>query len=125
MKRYNVSVNVSGDCGCSRDTSFVLVHDLVNSIGNFERGLEARVYPNPSDGRVNMELRSLLPGRVRFTLFTSQGQELEEWFSQVEAGGHHHLLLDLSAYAGGVYLLRVQQDDNRINSLRLMRAMTR
>ncbi len=124
-KRYNVSVNVSGDCGCSRDTSFVLVHDLVNSVSDQAISSLAGVFPNPTTGVQSISFQGLLPGRVGFTLSTIQGRVLEQWSSQVEAGGHHHLLLDLSAYAGGVYLLRVQQDDNRVYTLRLVRAMTR
>ena len=69
------------------------------------------VYPNPSNGIFYLEA----PSETQYEVYELRGGKLLE--GRVENGSH---TLDLSAYAKGVYLLRLQSGE-RIETQRLMR----
>lgn len=69
---------------------------------------EVAVFPNPSNGTLNIDLAQYAGRAVRLELFSAQGQllktvEIDEVQTQIEQ-------MNLSAFENGMYMLRVQSE---------------
>ena len=69
---------------------------------------EVAVFPNPSNGTLNIDLAQYAGREVRLELFSAQGQllktvEIDEVQTQIEQ-------MNLSAFENGMYMLRVQSE---------------
>jgi regulation of enolase protein 1 (concanavalin A-like superfamily) len=78
------------------------------STNNEQRSTDFQVYPNPTSGELNVDLAQYLGRAVRLEVYSLTGQllrfvEIDEVQTAVER-------LDLSGFAGGMYLIRVKSD---------------
>ena len=81
------------------------IHDYVMVItdGVNELNAETKVYPNPTNGQVNIEAE----GMNRVTVTNALGQTV---FDATTDG--NQMILDLSHYGTGIYLIRINFDNN-------------
>ena len=61
------------------------------------------IYPNPTDGRLNVECHLPYTDAVRLTLFDVYGQELLRQVS-THSAGKYNAILDLSDFPAGLYI---------------------
>ena len=67
------------------------------------------VFPNPSEGLVNLELKQFVPGNYRMTVFNAQGQLTMT--DQLEISADQQLVqLDLSSFPKGAYIIKVASE---------------
>jgi len=118
LQKYDVSVEVSGECGCSRDTSFVAIHDLVNSTNSIEAILSANIYPNPTKGVLHLFGNDEGYKSLNWEIFSIEGKLLgygnEPLFGKLE------IEIDLSFLHPGFYTLSLTSDGGASASHRII-----
>lgn len=67
-------------------------------------------YPNPFADQTTLVLDLVAEEHVRLAVYDALGRRVALLRDEVLAAGRHHLRLDASAWAPGVYLVRVQTD---------------
>lgn len=83
--------------------------DNITSASTLRMGYSFALYPNPAAGELNVDLSSYLGKGVRIEVYSSTGKLLQ--FAEVDEVQTHVERLDLSAFAAGVYLVKVKTDD--------------
>lgn len=99
------TVEITGANNCVSSTETTLTVDAI--LSNFEESLAIKVFPNPSNGIINIQL----PGSelTKVQLFSTSGKLIkEQHFSNSE------IEWNLSDIASGIYLLKAQ--NSRLNS---------
>lgn len=68
-------------------------------------GFDIEVYPNPTSGDVNIKLNKGSISKLRFSLYTSQGEQIlgQEFSSQTER-------INMQLLAPGFYILKIAPD---------------
>ena len=68
-------------------------------------GFEIEVYPNPTSGDVNIKLNKGNISKLRFSLYSSQGEQIsqQEFSNQVEQ-------INIQLLAPGYYMLKIAND---------------
>jgi hypothetical protein len=104
---YNVTLIVSNACGSDTLTQAV----TVSGIGVAEAALAAsfQAYPNPTRGKVELSFSLMHSNAATIEIMDLSGRVV--WVESAEVNGTYRRELDLSAYAAGVYLVRVSSED--------------
>ncbi|MGB3619595.1 MAG: S8 family serine peptidase [Catalinimonas sp.] len=100
--RYSVTGYTEEDCG-SNDS---LVVDIVLDALKLPAG-RVRVYPNPTDGEVRVELSGTYRGEITWELFRITGQTVRTGV-RLKRSGRCVIDLDLSGQPAGVYGVRMR-----------------
>ena len=90
----DIKVEASNNCGLSEQTLSVTVK---NSTNVNEYGLDAKIYPNPTNGIVNIEIQGL----QRLTVMNTLGQVLYDHETEGEK-----TQIDMAQFGVGTYLIR-------------------
>jgi PKD repeat protein len=108
---YNVTLIVSNACGSDTLTEVV----TVSGIGVAEAALAAsfQAYPNPTHGKVTLSFSLMHSHEARVEVMDLSGRVV--WMESAEVNGTYRKELDLSAYAAGVYLVRVSSEDGVVS----------
>lgn len=104
---YTVEINNAGDCFMHTDPynhAAVGVYDV-------QKAAPLPIYPNPSTGNVNIDLRTL-QGKVNIGLYNMVGAKM----AQYDADGGNNIQLNLSHLPRGMYHVRVTTDTRTITS---------
>lgn len=90
------------------------------SIPQFSFGELLNVYPNPTEGNLNLELKMESQKDIKISITTLVGQRLiERDIEQVI--GERRIELDLNGLLDGTYLLRIEADGESMNRLIIKR----
>jgi hypothetical protein len=96
-----VTVEVGDGEGCTKSQTSEV---MVVGVGIYEtEGLNTRIYPNPSAGIFNIEIRSA--GNTQLTVFDLSGKAIR---SEQFADSVHRI--DLSELVSGIYLLKLETE---------------
>ena len=87
------------DYALSVDGSHNYVHVTIDAVNELDSNI--RVYPNPSRGQVSIEAE----GMNRLTIMNALGQTVYDAPADAD-----HMVLDLSQYGAGMYLIRINSD---------------
>jgi len=71
------------------------------------------LYPNPTYSEINVSVNFDTPSSLHFNLLDVSGRVLKE-FNSYNSALHHDLLMDLSAFAEGIYFIQVDSKEERI-----------
>lgn len=122
---YLVTLTVTNPCGVDVYTDSVTVDGPTRPVASIEDLLSENgvvVYPNPTEGIVNIEATSLDPvnGDLDILLIDAQGRIVST--ETIEAnellGGH---VLDLEGLAKGLYLIRLEADGQEFSQRVLLK----
>lgn len=105
---YSVIVTDSNGCSNS-DTIFV---NLNVGFSNNSTISGAVIYPNPSQGIVNLQIQSLTKGKGVLSVLNADGAEV--YSESIQFNQITSKTLDLSSMAKGVYTLIIQNEDGRV-----------
>ncbi len=108
----SVKLTVTNKCGSTDDTTIVINTRIGLEEPEFAKTLF--IYPNPSDGIYNLSFNKPSGGSLGFEVLDASGklilvQDLGTM------GGKYEGLIDLSKYAQGVYILRINSDLGTVN----------
>ena len=89
----------------------------INNVGlNDSKEIDIlKLYPNPTDGKVTLEISSIKKGQYTFELMDALGRTVSSKLILEKI-----TLIDLTNYERGVYLIRVS-DDSRQSTLRVVK----
>jgi hypothetical protein len=76
---------------------------------------ELTLYPNPTSGNLNIELKVVETGEINFKLFNLVGDELQQWKTQCSDKGSYTFEANLIPYPPGVYLISVSGKNLHFN----------
>ncbi len=100
-----VSITVTTIDGSFTDTTLVTVEKLENA------DLTSIIYPNPTQGQLNIELTAYQSNEVRVMLFNSLRQKLAERVFNEEHGEFE--VIDVASLSNGVYYITFESGGNR------------
>lgn len=96
-------VTVTDCLGCSRDTCLTV--DLNSSLGALPHLISYRLYPNPADERITLDLAFSTHQEVQLRMWNMFGQLLSD---QVIQGDQVHQEWDIRYYSAGTYWLQIE-----------------
>lgn len=107
LKTSNYYTFVTNAEGCLSEKSNIIyyqstfIDDLISQ-GSF------RIYPNPSDGKVNVDFIADGSGNLTVHIYNAFGQPLNELVSQnIKRIGYNTITFDMSSIPGGVYYFKI------------------
>jgi uncharacterized repeat protein (TIGR01451 family) len=111
---YTACLQVTNDCGAV-DTTCVTLTGLV---GNDDSGIFHRLslYPNPNDGRFNLETELVAPGHLQLRIYNMLGKQITE-MDQGNVQGVFQKQIDLGELPKGNYLLQFDLDGRTVNRI--------
>jgi hypothetical protein len=86
-------------------------------------GASFEVYPSPASASANVSIRLQEPGSVSIQVFDILGREVSQSVSAADFSLQHDVNLDTSAWAQGVYLIRMEMRTTGNRQSSLMRTM--
>lgn len=104
-------VDLNGSITYSNIVNAILFNDEIN-IG--------AVYPNPTNGEVNIQINTTAEAHVKFMLYNPLGQQIFDKDIEAQAG-ENIVKLDLSSLAIGTYQLVVRGDGKNLGTVKLIR----
>lgn len=84
------------------------------------KGMEVVVSPNPTNGNLRLEVRLAEPASLVVEWIDLQGKVNQQWASG-ESKVLHQLQLDVTAYAEGLYFLRVGTSSGKKHTTKILR----
>ncbi len=82
--------------------------DAVTGLEQTDKLGQVNVFPNPSSGLFNFELKGVQANHVSYILTDMEGREINR--QTVNAGSNYRGIIDLRSSPQGVYLLRLQSE---------------
>lgn len=83
--------------------------DAYGDVEEIAQDFPIRIYPNPTDGVLNIELKNL--GKAAFAVFNSLGKEIIQLNLQEQ-----YTSIDLTSYGDGIYFYRLVFPDKSLSS---------
>ena len=109
---YLVTLTVTNECGSNTFSDSVTV-ELPNGIAEDLDGASLQLYPNPTQGRFQLDLNLTESRTVSYQVLNLQGQVLlEQEIGKVT--GQVTQTTDLSQYPKGIYYVKVRLDDQMV-----------
>lgn len=72
--------------------------------------MDVNVYPNPATDLLNLDYALPISGRVKASIYTTDGRLVRNVFESNQATGFNHKTVDISDLASGLYLINVEVD---------------
>ena len=101
------AISVYDANGCAKDTTVIVGSKIISSRTELNT-LGARLYPNPADEKVMLQVPTT--GTLSVTIISTTGQRVFE----STLGGKTNYDLSLSNLAKGVYLVKVTSDAGQL-----------
>jgi len=105
IAKGTVSITVTTVDGSFSDSTVITIEKLENA------DLESIIYPNPTKGQLNIDLRAYLSKPVGVMLFNNLQQKLSERTFNDEHGEFE--TIDVTAMSNGVYYITFESGDSR------------
>jgi PKD repeat protein len=103
---YLFYVDVTDSNGCEgTDTIWVTIEDSSVSVKNHTEKYRIKVYPNPAQGVLFIDMNFAEPAKTSFGLYSADGKEMV--LSSEKMYGNSLEKLDISSLAKGIYILKV------------------
>jgi hypothetical protein len=107
-------LEVSNSNGCAYADSVMVLFDFsaCNSIGEKEGAILARIYPNPSEGVLTIDLEDC-NGPTRLEVITVEGAIVFQTLLTGQIPGPCSEIIDVSRLPAGVYFLTLARNESR------------
>jgi hypothetical protein len=103
-----ITVAAANGCGNSASRSMNVDADCLTGVETINsQSLEATVFPNPSSGSVTLRFNSIGEENYSIRLHDITGREVMMENGKAQ-GGMNNMVMDLSNYANGIYMLQLQ-----------------
>ncbi len=108
--KFTFSVTVTDSLGCSgSDSVIVTINDCLGISEVRQQISEIQVFPNPNDGLFYLTINQPSAKAVKVYLFNIEGQEIKSYMLKNE-NGKFNKRFDISEYAKGVYILKIESN---------------
>ncbi|MFN8395334.1 MAG: PKD domain-containing protein [Bacteroidia bacterium] len=107
---YHVLLRATDSTGCADE---YIQNIYVGIVGTDPgAGMTLDLWPNPARDRVHVDLRLSLESPLRLRLMNALGQQV--WTDELPATSHLERVLDVAAFAKGVYFLRIETETGAV-----------
>ncbi len=86
-----------------------------------ENSFEANIYPNPSSGMFNLELKNMLEGKLSVGIYNQFGQEVY-FAEQTIDNTFYREQFDMNSLPSGLYLIHIANGENKLTRRALISA---
>jgi hypothetical protein len=107
---HNIWVKVKSTYGCQGIDTLGLKVYVCNSVSEIAGDQEINIYPNPTDGRLTVEITSAKAENIDIEVINLQGKlvyKTRKHFTAPQSGE----TIDLSTLPAGIYLIRLKGND--------------
>ena len=114
----NISVTASNTCGSSPVVNLPV--SVVCRLAQISQGslIDATLYPNPTMGTTTLKFETITAGDYKVSVVDMTGQVMQTKNVTAVAGLNLHEL-DLSTYAKGLYMVRLEREGEAMQMLRV------
>ncbi|MDZ4840261.1 MAG: M6 family metalloprotease domain-containing protein [Bacteroidota bacterium] len=120
IKTYNVSiVGYNGD-GCTDTTNLTYHNKQLSVINNASTQSGFSVYPNPTNGVLNIDFNASIGQNYRVVLVSANGKTVYNRNYTVASTALNKISLETSEFEPGIYFLKVLSDNNQFHSKLVM-----
>ncbi len=109
---YDIKLTVSNDLGSDFIIKDNYIHVGTIGIGENEPEKQLKVYPNPSQGNISLEMRELSFAGAIIDIVNARGEIV---YHQEVTNETDKLSVDLKNEPAGIYMVRVQMGEKTIN----------
>ncbi len=110
-----IMVEVIDPFTCSNTDELTVQFDDCTGISDIEEQWSVQVYPNPTNGIFNIDMKTLSNSPVNLLMYDAYGKEVYR-SDNVSIQGYKSLSIDLNNISEGIYLLNIR--GNGINMIR-------
>ena len=103
----NYTVSMENTAGCSGSSEPIFAEACISNTLNFEGVVSARVYPNPAQDRVFLDIEVLQATSAQFELYAADGRNVGRLFQGDLLSGGQILDIKLPDLPAGVYQYRL------------------
>ncbi len=115
----NITLKAVNACGNSTaSTLAIIINGCVRTTSGITTLTNVNVYPNPSNGKINLELNTDHESKFIISVIDMMGKQIISLNHKVSIG-RNNLEIDLSSFANGIYTLHIV-DGNSENNLRVI-----
>ncbi len=108
---YDVTLIVIN--GCGSDTISDSVNIYAVSVENRSRDYNVRIYPNPADDKLNIDISSDMQQNLKLELIDMLGKML--WSENISDNkGVYHGSIDINSYPAGIYFISISGENLNI-----------
>jgi PKD repeat protein len=109
---YTVTLQICNQGVCDTTTKVGYINVSPNGIVEIDVDISAKLYPNPNDGTFVLDLQSKQRQDVHLSVFNNQGQMVYQ--ESFVADQSQKKKVDLSAFAKGIYYVRLSTNQSLI-----------
>jgi len=106
IKTFNVIVTNADSCASQGTINIYFDFAACNGIGDMNSDSRLRIYPNPGDGRINLEFTGI-SGEMILTVTDMFGREIIGDKTISFEPSNNTYVLDIQRYSEGVYLIKL------------------
>lgn len=113
---YSLTVTGSGGCFTTGTISVRVLNTTASRLASTEADSESitlDAYPNPTTGQLTVTISLDEPMPVMLRLHNLMGREINQW-SATESTQKHQLMIDISVYPQGIYVLHAENGKKHI-----------
>lgn len=103
-----VGFQYKDDDDLSYGTGFdnVAIQGIRTGLANIENKSSVTIYPNPSEGKFELQMNGLEAGSINLSVLNLQGKEV--WRKEITiTGNQHHETLNIESLSDGIYVLLI------------------
>jgi len=108
------TVTVTDGNGCSNKDTIAVYFDVCNGLSNHSSNEILIAYPNPTTGKITLEINSTNEKSFQISITDIVGREIMKRNVQ-SIFGKNSIPMDLSSYSRGVYYIQIQDSEARDN----------
>ena len=102
-------VTVTGINGCSSTDSIKVIVNICTGLNEFDVSKNFIIYPNPTNGIFNMEVKGLPQGKAQISITNMSGKSIKK--KTVEINDKKPIRLNVSNEAKGIYFIRLESEE--------------
>lgn len=108
------SYTATDSFGCERSDTLTVV-DTLTGIENISLFEQLRLYPNPTDGRLNLEIVAKDGSLVSIFLCNALGEKIRTFESNTLITEHKLFIWSMNNLSSGIYFIRIQSEEGSVS----------
>ncbi|MEA3496941.1 MAG: PKD domain-containing protein [Bacteroidota bacterium] len=101
----SIFVHVTDSNACTNSDTIIITFDTVNSINNVKIFSNIKIYPNPTYGKINIEITNPLKQRLSVSIYNIQGKVL--FYEKLNNNRKINKMIDISNESKGFYFIKI------------------
>jgi len=95
---------------CTKDTTICIENNKTSGLENFTIH-KINMYPNPTDGSINLDFSTILNSEIKISFFDFTGKKQ---FNIIKNQQNKTINIDISSLSSGLFIVKIEMENNTI-----------